>query len=185
MVQKLMNLSKWSEVKPGTAVEFLNEKPRMVRVDVNAPGDTRLHVVDESGEVSFLALVTGRDTIEFGVDGPFLLTTDGPVQVYSPDGEDIHFTILDAVSFTEIAERQVRNPEMEEMLYRMNLNIEARLAQQAEALERAFNARAATETVVVPPPVAAPSDDKLSGEEPSGDPSGDPAGAADDAGADK
>lgn len=162
-MQRMFNLRKWSTLSEGTALSWAGSRPRVVKFEVNSPGDVTLHLrypegvykrtpgVDgEAGTVEeilapgttfFLALVRGRETIETFVDGPFeVLAEGGGCYVYTADGDDISSVVLDPVIFTRIAERRARNPEIEAIERRMFLNQERRLAQQMEDMERRYGA---------------------------------------------
>lgn len=143
-MQRLFNIDKWQNLKEGDALAFSNPRPRNVRVEVNAPTKSSLYYVDPEGEVIFLALVEGRDTIEFGSTGAFQLTVEGaPVMVYTADGADISMKPVSHGSFTKIVERRRRNPELEQIAALMQRNMERRLEQQSAELEQLFTRRAA------------------------------------------
>ncbi|QCS36989.1 hypothetical protein [Tortoise microvirus 39] len=146
-MQRIYNVDKWSKLTPGQALEFVNTKPRNVRLEVNAKAKTALNLIDHDGEVHFLALVEGRDTIEFGVNGPFMLTvgsSDGEeVNVYTADGDDISMKPVAKEAFTKIATRRRRNPELEQMIEAQNRNWQRMLERQAHELQLAFDRRLA------------------------------------------
>lgn len=140
-MQRLHNISKWFEVGMGKAVHFGNPAPRFVRLDVNAPEPTSLYYADGNGEVTFLARVVGRDVIEFRSDGEFSITADDGklVNLYTIDGEDISFSIPDAVKLTKLVERRQRNPELELMQHMMNRNLENRLNAMRDEMARVLD----------------------------------------------
>lgn len=141
-MQRINNFSKWAKLEEGTRIDFANDKPRIVRLDVNAPDPMKLYILNQDDEAFFLARIVGRDVVEFHVTEAFSLTAEGgEVNLYSVDGDDISFRILDRVSFTKIVERRRRNPELEEMMFMMNKNMDRRLTQQADELARLFTAR--------------------------------------------
>ena len=134
-MQRLFNLDKWTALAEGSSLAFVNPRPRTVRLEVNAPVKSALYVADADGEVRFLALVEGRDTIEFNSTGSFNLTVEGAdVHVYTADGDDISAVVLAPRIFTKIAERRRRNPELERIAALMQANMERRLAIQANEL---------------------------------------------------
>lgn len=142
-MQKMYNLNKWSRLDEGSGMQFHNERPRVVRLDVNSPDRAVLYVLQrgEDGEtgLEFLARVEGRDVVEFVSSGPFELTCEGgPVAVYTIDGEDISFRELAPVIFTKIVERRKRSPELEYIAAMMSKNMERRLAQQANEFRGLF-----------------------------------------------
>lgn len=146
-MQKVYNLSKWIELPHGARLQFTTDRPRTVRFEVNAPREVALYVADDvrpegDGECRFLALVKGRDTIEFSADGAFSLVTAGdehePIMVFTADGDDVALELAAPESFTKIVERRRRNPELEYMVSVMERNMHARLQQQAAEFERRF-----------------------------------------------
>lgn len=144
-MQKLFNVDKWTRLIEGDAIQFANPKARNVRLEVNAPVETALYYIDtETGETYFLALVKGRDTLEFGTIGPYSITLQtGECSIYTADGTDISQTVVAPVIFTKIMERRRRNPELEYIAATMQRNMERRLEQQAVELENLFARRAA------------------------------------------
>lgn len=143
-MQRLFNVEKWQHVGDGSAISFANPEPRRVRIDVNAPLEARIYYAGTDGEVTFLANVFGRDVLEFRAYGEFSLTIEGSdVWFYTVDGEDYAFSIPDAVILTKLAERKPVNKELEMMKHLMNRNIERRLEQQRDELERLWDQRTA------------------------------------------
>lgn len=135
MTQRLFDVNKWTLLEEGKVLRYPSAKPREVKLEVNAPGDSELSYVSDSGEVKFLALVRGRDRVEFHTDGRFGLTVQGnDCYIYTVDGIDISTTILDPVIFTRIVERRARNPEFVAMELRMMQNIQRRLDSQKHEL---------------------------------------------------
>lgn len=132
-MQRIRDISKWLIVHAGSKLEFPNEKPRHVRIEVNAPTEARIDYIAPDGEVKFLALVKGRDTVEFETEGAFALTCDAEeLYVYSAEAEIVHSTIEAPESFTRIMQgRRVRNPELEALMHQMNRNFERQLEKQA------------------------------------------------------
>lgn len=144
MVQRIFDVKKWTRLEEGQVLGFKSERPRVLRLDVNSPGDSELFYIDAAGEVVFLALVRGRDTVEFVTDGPFSLSVSGnDCMVYTQDGDETVHTALDSPSFTRIVERRARNPEFEAMQWAMMENINRRLDKQKEDLERVYRRREA------------------------------------------
>lgn len=144
-MQRMFNLSKWAELGEGQSIWFPSTRPRVVRMDVNAPGDARLYVVQEGGEPAFLARVVGRDVLEFFVEGAFGLVTEGStVNVYTIDGDNWAYEDPDPIVFTRVTERRPRNLELEYITMMMSQNVEKRLASQAREMERRFEQRLAS-----------------------------------------
>lgn len=137
-MQRIMDIKKWRHVPEGTAMNFENTAERRMRLDVNSPGMAVLWYVDGDGETTLLAVVSGRDVIEFATHGAtFSIEVSGAdVFVYTVDGENFAFAKPDAVKFTKMMTRRERNPEVEMMRYIMNENSRRMLEQQAEQFER-------------------------------------------------
>lgn len=162
MVQRIFNVTKWKRLEEGQVITFDNPRPRVVRLDVNSPGDSELYYIDGAGEVSFLALVRGRDIVEFTTDGAFQLSVSGnDCSIYTADGAITAHKAVDAVSFTRIVERRARNPEFERMQWEMMQNINRRLEQQKNELEYTYRRREmARNAELAAAPVAGDSDDE-------------------------
>lgn len=174
-MQRLFNLSKWAVLEEGKAISFKGSKPRLVRLEVNSPGEVFLYVsqesdptVDTDPEVIFLARVEGRDTLEWhAAGGGFsLMVEGGSCNVYTVDGDDPSYRNLTPTIFTKIVERRPRNPEFERMAAMMQLNVERRLLQQKQELHALFT-RVPDPRRMEPPP---PSDAPPAGEAPAQDP---------------
>lgn len=141
-MQRHFNLENWTELAQGEALAFPGKRPRRVNLAVNSPGETLLYVDYGDGPV-FLARVIGREDIEFAVPGAFDLMADASsCRVFSVDGDNPSIVIPDAVTFTKIAERRPRNPELEHMQYLMMQNVETRLAQQRAEIDAIYAANA-------------------------------------------
>jgi len=147
MVVKLNSLSRWSALAPVQAIVFAGSDiaERRVRIDFNLEAATSFFIVDGDGVESFLcALPAGQETIEFSAPGTFSVYAEqgsGAVHYISADLEPTFSEVVDPVVFTKIANRRHRNPELEEMMFRMNQNLERRLAQQADEFEAALERR--------------------------------------------
>lgn len=145
---RIRDLTKWLRLNGGSKLDFAAGKPRLIRLEVNAPTETRLDLIDEHGEVFFLALVKGRDTVEFETAGAFSLASDADeVYVYTAEAEIVHSIVEAPESFTRIMQgRRTRNPEMEALIHQMNRNFERQLEKQArvygDIIERSAHPRA-------------------------------------------
>lgn len=141
-MQKLTDIQKWQRVEAGKALAFENPEPRRVRLDVNAPGWARLSYADGNGLITFLALVRGRDVIEFKAYGEFsLVVEDNDCWVYTIDGEEIFHSAPDSESFTKLVERRPRNHEVELMNYLMRENMNRIVQEQTLELEKLWDKR--------------------------------------------
>lgn len=146
MTIKLNSLKRWRLLEPKAAITFkgVADVERRVRLNVNLESVTTLFVGSEKQQQLLCTAGPGVETIEFNMSGDFNVFAEagsGRVHYQSADLEEAHVEIPDPEIFTRIAQRRHRNPELEEMMYRMQLNTERRLAQQAEEIKAAFDAR--------------------------------------------
>lgn len=143
-MQRMFNLSKWQRIAEGELVSFCGERPRTVRLEVNAPERVKLYVTEGKAEPVFLAAVEGRDTVEFSSDGAFdLYVVGGEISVFTAEGQDWTVQSVSNATFTKIVERRIRNPELEYMMAVTYANMEKRLAAQSAELDRRLQARIA------------------------------------------
>lgn len=179
-MQRMFNVMKWKRLTEGQALHFKNPRPRAVRLEVNARTRTGLYL-DEKKDVVFLAVVDGRDTIEFFTQGEFTLVCDGDCMVYTIDGEYGHHVAVDPVIFTRLADRPSLAPELQAIQRAMQLNVERRLAQQQQDFERVLaeiQAQGSRPVLQRGRPVAAESADPALPVEPLAADSGDAGGDA-------
>lgn len=163
MTIKLHSLSRWERL-PNDKTLLLPGAPgdgeRRVRLQVNCSHETALYVhVHEWGTSRLLAVVpAGLETVEFSASGLLEIDTsaqgDQEVWYQTADIEPTHTIVRDPVIFTELAQRRHRNPELEEIMYRMQVNIERRLNQQAEEHQAAIARIARRNDDAKPAPVA-------------------------------
>lgn len=143
-MQRIYNVENWVVIEPGQVLEYPSERPRLVRLEVNSSGESQLYMLNAANEAFFLALVKGRDTIEFVSSGKFSLSVAGTeCSVYTVDGSNIAHTVEAPVSFTRIVERRRRNPELEYIAAQMQANMARMLAQQSEEREKVYERREA------------------------------------------
>lgn len=136
-MQRLSNLTKWQHVKADQALNLSGSDGRRVRLDVNAPFQVRLWHSDGNGEMTFLAVVEGRDVIEFIAPATSSITVEGgELWVHTFDGEVLSVEVADAVKLTKMVTRRPRNHEMEMMAYEMRRNQEAMFEQIRSELRR-------------------------------------------------
>lgn len=148
MTIKLGSLSRWALFPQGAlTLAGREEGERRIRIQFNCEAETALYRVVEGVEDQQLVVVVGpgAETVEFvaaGEVGLIAVTREGAQVWYqTADTEPTHVEVLDPVIFTRIANRRHRNPEMEEMMFRMQQNMERRLAQTAGEIEAAFERR--------------------------------------------
>lgn len=160
----LKDLTRWVLVPPGAAVEFNRPEARTVRVEVNPEGDAGISVIWPSGEVQFLAEVSGMTLLEFAATGAFQLVSDATVWMYSAEFEKLAFEVPDPIIFTKIATRRQRSPEMDYMMEIMHKNQErlfAKLDQERASNEGRIRAIQAEHSRAL----ASRSDQEVSGED--------------------
>lgn len=139
MAIKLGNLSRWQPLTKGSVLKLPGTEVRLIRLNVNSPGAAILHVVNADGEPEFLAAPIGRDTVEFFAAGEVQITTESAdVKVYAADTEPAYNIEPDGEAFTKIMERAPRNPELEQMMYLSQINIERRMAQVHAELDAKY-----------------------------------------------
>lgn len=147
MVVKLNSLARWACLDPKDAIAFEGNKDneRLIRLHLNLEAVTSFYIQDDERGTNFLCTMQpGMDVLEFYCAGDFRVFAEegsGVVHYQSADLEPTFAEVVDPVIFTKIANRRHRNPELEEMMFRMNQNLERRLAQQAGELEAAFARR--------------------------------------------
>ncbi|UIB81419.1 hypothetical protein [Flyfo microvirus Tbat2_105] len=147
MVVKLNSLARWAYLDPKEAIVFEGTKDneRLIRLHLNLEAVTSLYIEDEVRGTNFLCTMQpGVDVLEFYVSGDFRVFAEegsGVVHYQSADLEPTFSEVVDPVIFTKIANRRHRNPELEEIMYRAQANMERRFAQQAGEMEAAFERR--------------------------------------------
>lgn len=121
-MQRLANLDKWQHVTVDKVMTLSGSPGRRVRVDVNAPYPVRMMHADGDGVLTFLALVEGRDVVEFFAPGDSTITVDGELWAHTFDGEKLSVEIPDAVKFTKMVTRRPRDHAFELMQYEARQN---------------------------------------------------------------
>lgn len=91
--------------------------------------------------VTFLAVVKGRDRLEFAVDGAFELMCEGAnCYVYTADSIDVSTKIVAPLIYTRIANRRERNPHLELIQYEARRNMEMMQQRMLDEVERRVTA---------------------------------------------
>ncbi|MES0175722.1 hypothetical protein [Mesorhizobium sp. M0006] len=128
----LKDLSRWAAMQPGEAISFNAGNPRTVRLRVNCQSYTAFYIAfGDAGERFLCSAPAGLSLIEFVTNSqPFKIGSDAAdaVAYYTAELEQTAVE-SDAESFTKIAHRRARNPELEQMMFLMNQNMDRRLAQ--------------------------------------------------------
>ncbi len=148
MTIKLGSLSRWKPFGASALVLAGREYgERRIRLNLNCEYETALYRVFDGVEDQQLVAVApaGVTTVEFTAEGNIgliVVAKDGAQVWYqTADDEPTYVEVVDPVIFTKIANRRHRNPELEEMMYRMQANVERRLAAQASEFEAALERR--------------------------------------------
>lgn len=145
MTIKLNSLARWRLYRGEAFTLHGRDGERRIRLHVNCERETAFYRVHGDDEQLLAVVPAGVETIEFSAGGDVSIIAlprdDGQVWYQTADVEPTYSTVVDPVIFTKIANRRHRNPELEEMMYRMQLNVERRLAAQAEEFEAALERR--------------------------------------------
>lgn len=146
MTVKLNSLARWATLPSKNAIVFEGSEVDETRHRIlfNLEAVTALFIGDAEGERFLCTIGPGQETVEFNIAGPFKVYAEdgsGVVQYQCADLEPTHVEVADPVIFTRIAQRRRRNPEMEEMMYRMQLNMERRFAKQADEIATIYAKR--------------------------------------------
>lgn len=145
MTIKLGSLSRWRPYM-GDAVVLggTEHRERRIRLHFNCESDAAIYRVwPDNDEQQLIAVVpAGLETVEFQAGGEvrFIAVPVGGTEVWyqTADIEPTYAEVNDPEIFTKLATRRHRNPELEEMMYRMQLNMERRFADQAGEFEAAI-----------------------------------------------
>ncbi|MBZ9902402.1 hypothetical protein [Mesorhizobium sp. CA17] len=139
-IQKLGDLSRWRD-HDEKAIAFGNHKVRTIRLDVRASAPVHVYLhTNEYGEIvdDFLTVLpVGLSAVEFLSGGcSLVLDSTGPLAYFTPEIEAVAFENVEEETFTTIAQRRERNPEVEWMEFLMNQNINSRMAAMDAEMER-------------------------------------------------
>lgn len=146
MTIKLNSLDRWKTLEANASINFegAEDAERRVRLKVNCEEETSFYYEDANGPRFLTGVGMGVTEIEFGATGKFSVFPHegaGVVQYQTAEHEPTFAVIFDPVIFTKIANRRHRNPEIEQMMFMMNQNIERRLAAQKHEFEAALERR--------------------------------------------
>lgn len=139
-IQKLGDLSRW-RLHDEKALFFSDHKVRTIRLDVRAAAPVHVYLhTNSDGELvdEFMTVLpVGLSALEFLSGGcSLVLDSTGPVVYFTPEIETVTFENVEEETFTTIANRRERNPEVEWMEFLMNQNINNRMAQMDAEFER-------------------------------------------------
>ncbi|RWD33335.1 MAG: hypothetical protein EOS22_00865 [Mesorhizobium sp.] len=139
-IQKLGDLARWRH-HDEKAIFFADHKVRTIRLDVRAAAPVHVYLhTNADGELldEFLTVLpVGLSSLEFLSGGcSLVLDSTGPVVYFTPEIEAVSFENVEEETFTTIANRRERNPEVEWMEFLMNQNINSRMAAMDAEFER-------------------------------------------------
>lgn len=139
-IQKLGDLSRW-RLHDEKALFFSDHKVRTIRLDVRAAAPVHVYLhTNADGELvdEFLTVLpVGLSALEFLSNGcSLVLDSTGPVVYWTPEIETVSFENVEEETFTTIAQRRERNPEVEWMEFMMQQNMNARMAAMDAEFER-------------------------------------------------
>lgn len=134
-MQKIDNLSKWRLVEAGDKMIMEKRRARKITLHLNGPFQTALYVKQAQEKAVFLATFMGRETVVFTAKGKVEVVSDQDYYVHTSENETF-VGLKDGEKFTRMMVRRERDPQYEEMEYRMRLNMERRFAAQAKELEK-------------------------------------------------
>lgn len=148
MTIKLGSLARWRPYM-GAAVCLAGQqhRERCIRLHFNCESETAIYrVFADTDDQQLIAVVpAGLETVEFHAAGEvrFIAVPISGTEVWyqTADIEPTYAEVNDPVIFTRIANRRHRNPEIEEMMFRMQMNMERRFADQAHEFEAALQRR--------------------------------------------
>lgn len=143
----LADLHKWRPI--GGGLRFPRPEPRNVRIEFLSDEDVKIFIretVPGEGKPHehFIGVFRGYEVIRFAVRGPFEVHQGkgGACVIWTPEIETAGAVeIPEAVSFTRLITRKQRNPELELIMQKMQVNMERRLRQVARDMGLAENAR--------------------------------------------
>ncbi|QIG66825.1 hypothetical protein [Rhizobium phage RHph_X94] len=140
----LKDIHQWQRLAAGEMFDFPSDRARPVKLEVNASAEVAIYI-DLKGEEEprLLALVKGRETLNFVVPGAFTIFHEGDaVDVYflTADGARVHRENMGADAYTKLHERRAVSPEFEYMRWQMEYNMKRRMDAMAAQFEASINA---------------------------------------------
>lgn len=134
----LKEVSKFVLAKPGEGLLLENTKRREVRLELNTAAPCQLRIQYSKNDIRFLANVHGRETVTFIANGSVGIYPDSEDEVWwwTPEMEKTSVLIPDAETFTKIAQRRERNPDLERVARKMAENTDRRMAAMFAEFDR-------------------------------------------------
>lgn len=148
-MQQIGNFEHWKELVEGEEYEIPGERVRPVTLEVNSAAAVAVYVVDNDGEINFLARVVGRDKLRFVARGKASLRIEAiearVLYIHTLAGAVIHLPESEKAKWSKYHERRAFNPaeELAKHIAAQNMRqMDAKLAKMQE-LADAINAKQA------------------------------------------
>lgn len=146
MVVRIHNIGKWRKVetlKGKQVLQLPGTGNRKVILQLNCAGETRVDLVElerDDARATFLWAGRGMEELEFYARGVVHVVCDSEHDVYYFTNERAGTAIknVEPVSFTKIANRRARNPELDAIMLRAEINMNRRLARLEQEMERKY-----------------------------------------------
>lgn len=146
MVVRIHNIGKWRKVealKGKQVLQLPGTGNRKVMLQLNCAGETRVDLVElerDDARTTFLWAGRGMEELEFYAHGVVHVVCTSAEDVYYFTNERAGTAIknVEAVSFTKIANRRARNPELDAIMLRAEINMNRRLARLVQEMERKY-----------------------------------------------
>lgn len=142
MVVRIHNLGRWAKVGDNV-LELPGKGQRKVKVELNCAGETRVDVVEldkPDAPATFMWAGRGLVELEFWATGlvQLVCVSEDDVYYFTNEREGQAVRNIDAKSFTKIANRRARNPELDAIMLRAEINMNRRLARLEMEMERKY-----------------------------------------------
>jgi len=148
----IMNdLDNWTEWKKPLLFSGVNTK-RIIEVEVNCEKPTTLHAKSgEKGkeELKFVGVLpVGKTKVQLSLNGNVWLVhkSDGEVWWYNSAGRNVRRLSPEQRSYTGPLNREVRNPELEKMMFMAENRMINRIRKREAVLEAQYQQRLSEET---------------------------------------
>ena len=142
-MQRVLSVYDWQKLPEKEQITVRSDVlgQRLVRLRVNAPRRVALYLrLPDLVDPVFLASVDGLDEVQFNVEGDYKLYAQGGEFWFDTlDGVRADVEAVAPDSFTTIAERQARNPELELIERKMQENMERRMAYVMTAMAQSLS----------------------------------------------
>lgn len=146
MVVRILDKRNWrkTEIKKGKMViPFPGHGKRKLTFKVNCVAETRLDLVEldrDDARTTFLWAGRGMEEVEVYAEGyaEVVVTSAEDVFFHTTERSGIAHKDEEAGTFTKIANRRARNPELDAIMLRAEINMNRRLARLEMEMERKY-----------------------------------------------